>query len=102
MPILLLSSLQSPFSALGCRFPKAHFNKPTSQKSIGEVSGDFTGISSNGTHIIPVSDSFFAKQEAVDLHLGLEALSIRSSTLSMSFPYKARVSFSKIASKTFC
>ncbi|GFW62601.1 histone-lysine N-methyltransferase SETMAR [Trichonephila clavipes] len=56
----LLNRFPKSVQCFGCRFPKARFNKPKAQKSVGETS-DFTGISSGGIHFIPVSDSFFDK-----------------------------------------
>ena len=82
-------------------FPKAYFNAPKLQKFIGEVSGGFTHMSLSGIHLIPISDSFFAKEATVDLDLWLEALSMWSLTLSISFLYKPGIFSSKIGSKIF-
>ncbi|GFX66561.1 uncharacterized protein TNCV_1794721 [Trichonephila clavipes] len=38
--IVLSAVFQSPSSVLGCRFPKAHFNKTKARKSGGEASAD--------------------------------------------------------------
>lgn len=52
---------------LGFLFPKACLNKPKAQKSVGQVSDDFAGISLNGIYLTSASDSFCAICAAIDL-----------------------------------
>lgn len=81
--ILSRTDFQSPSSAIGFHFPKTRLNKLKEQKSIGDTSGDFAGISQNYVHFTPLSLS--AKQAAGDLdqrlrgfvHMKLNFINVR-------------------------
>lgn len=63
------ATYKSPFNFRGCHLRKTHFNNRNAQKSKREASGDFTGLSSNGRHILFIFVIFYAKSVAVDVCL---------------------------------